>query len=396
MTTDCQFVTRALSELFREGVAGAMERERTAFDRLTSPCENSLVLFGAGGIGRKTAAGLHSLGIAPLSFADNNPSLWGKEVAGIPISSPQEALKRFGSNAAFVVTIWRGEGPERTRDRVRFLQDLGCTRVCTFGPLYWKYSDTFLPHYAAAPAHEVHQRAEEILEAALLWDDDATRREFLSQIRWRLSFDFDVLSDPVQHPAYFPPDLFCMTGEDVFVDCGAYDGDTLFSLLEQPQPAFRRIFAFEPDPRTFARLSERVSALPCRSSILLHQAATGMKTGRLRFSADGTPSSALGDGDTEVDCVALDEALKGIEPTFIKMDIEGAELAALEGSRQIIQQYAPILAISSYHRQDHLWNVARLIHSMRSDYHFFLRPHMQEAWDVICYAVPDHRLKKSA
>lgn len=310
--------------------------------------------------------------------------------------SPREAVERFGDSAAFVVTIWRGEGPERTGDRVRFLQELGCRRVSTFGPLYWKYPEIFLPHYAAAPAHLVHHRASEVLEAALLWDDAASRQEFLSQIRWRLFFDFDALANPVEHPAYFPPDLLSMTAEDVFVDCGAYDGDTLASLVAQPGPAFRKAIAFEPDPASFAKLKQRLSALSRRGSVVLHQAATGALTGRCRFQAGGSPTSALGAGDTEVECVTLDDALEGVAPTYIKMDIEGEELNALEGARHVIQRHAPILAISSYHRQDHLWNVARLIDSIRTGYRFFLRPHMQETWDLVCYAIPEHRLKSNA
>lgn len=385
-----------IRQLLLEGMDGAVEREKNEFDRFAGPFATSLVLFGCGTIGRKTAAGLQSLGIEPLAFADNNSALWGKQINGVPVMSPQEAYRRFGETAAFVVTIWRGEGPERMRDRVAFLRGLGCKHVSTFGPLYWKYPKVFLPHFGAAPAHQVHQRADEVLEAALLWEDEASRQEYLSQIRWRLFFDFDGLADPVNHPAYFPPDLCSLTPDEVFIDCGAYDGDTLTSLLEQPQPSFRTVIAFEPDPSSFARLSQKVAALPCKDSIILRQAATGASSGRVRFSADGSPTSTIGSGDIEVDCVTLDEALNGWKPTYLKMDIEGAELAALRGARKIIEQHAPVLTICSYHQQDHLWNVARLIHSLRPDYHFFLRPHMVEVWDLVCYAIPSHRLKSQS
>src|SRR5271157_6014592 len=84
-----------IREFLSEGVAAAIERERTAFDILTAPFEHSLVLFGAGTIGRKTAAGLQSLGIAPLAFADNNSTLWGKRIDGVTVMSPQDAVARF-------------------------------------------------------------------------------------------------------------------------------------------------------------------------------------------------------------------------------------------------------------------------------------------------------------
>jgi hypothetical protein len=167
-------VREQIQDLLAEGSTGAVHRERTAFDELAGPFGNSLVLFGAGGIGRKTLAGLRKLGIEPLAFADNNPKLWEQPLQGVQVMSPREASARYGKTAAFVVTIWCGEGWDRMRDRVRFLRDLGCEHVLTFGPLYWKYPEVFLPHYAAAPAHQVHEQADAVLQAVALWDDEAS------------------------------------------------------------------------------------------------------------------------------------------------------------------------------------------------------------------------------
>lgn len=385
-----------IQELLGEGAAGAIEREKTAFDELAGPIGTSLVLFGAGGIGRKTLAGLRKLGIEPLAFADNNAKLWEQPLNGVPVLPPAEAAARYGKSAVFVVTIWSGEGLDRMHDRVRLLRQLGCERVCTFGPLYWKYADTFLPHYAAAPAHEVHAQAGAVLQAAGLWEDAASRNEYLSQIRWRLLFDFDGLAGPVEHTIYFPPDLCSLIEGEVFVDCGAYDGDTLVSFLAQPQPGFKRIIAFEPDPGSFAKLSQRVAGLSEKASITLHKAATGAENGTIRFSGEGTPASSMGSGDIEVDLVKLDDVLRDEVPTYLKMDIEGAELDALAGARQTIERHAPILTVSSYHKQDHVWKIPSLIHSFNPEYRFFLRPQMMDVWDLVCYAIPERRLKRGA
>jgi FkbM family methyltransferase len=385
----------SIRELLSEGAAGALERERTTFDRMTEPFSRTLVLFGAGGIGRKTLAGLRRVGIEPLLFADNNPALWGKQINGISVVSPQEACARYGKTAAFVVTIWCGEGWDRMKDRLQFLRELGCDRVATFGPLFWKYPEVFLPHYAAESAHKVHEEADAVLQAAALWNDDASRREYESQIRWRLFFDYDGLADPVSHRIYFPSDVCPLIANEVFVDCGAYDGDTIEGFLAQPQPGFKKIVAFEPDPGSFAKLERKVVALPSKESIVLHEAATGATNGSVFFSADGLPSSAMGAGTTEVRCVKLDDALIDEFPTYIKMDIEGAEPGALLGARRIIERHAPVLAICSYHRQNHVWEIPRLIQSMNPDYHFFLRPHLIEVWDLVCYAIPAHRLKRT-
>jgi FkbM family methyltransferase len=396
MNTTETNIHEQIEDLLREGEAGAMRREATAFYDVAGPLGQSLVLFGAGGLGRKTLAGLRKLGIEPLAFADNNPRLWEKPMNGVPVLRPVEAAARYGKSAVFVVTIWCGEGSDRMGDRVRFLRELGCERVTPFGQLYWKHSSTFLPHYAAAPAHEVHQQASGVLQAARLWEDDASRNEYLSQIRWRLFFDFDGLAAPVQHPIYFPSDLCRLMEGEVFVDCGAFDGDTLASFLAQPQPGFRKIIAFEPDPGSFAKLTHKVSSLPARDSIVLHKAATGAQNGRVQFSGDGTPAASVGAGDIEVDCVKLDDVLRDEVPSYLKMDIEGAELDALAGARGIIERHTPVLAICSYHKQDHVWKIPNLIHSFKPDYRFFLRPHVLDVWDLVCYAIPSRRLLRSS
>src|SRR5580704_14831234 len=113
MRTAAPTIQEQIQELLREGRAGAIHREKTAFDDAVGPLGRSLVLFGAGGIGRKTLAGLRKIGIEPLAFADNNTALWGSKVNGVPLMSPQEAASLYARSAAFVVTIWCGEGHDR-------------------------------------------------------------------------------------------------------------------------------------------------------------------------------------------------------------------------------------------------------------------------------------------
>lgn len=387
---------KSVEELLDEGKAGALAREQTEFDRLAGPLAQRLVLFGAGGLGRKTLAGLRHLGIQPLAFADNNSALWDRTVDGVPVLSPAEAARRYGQSAAFVVTIWKARATERMAQREQQLRELGCRCVLSFGLLFWKYPDVFLPHYAVDLPHRVHEQAEAIFSTCDLWSDEASRREYLAQLRWRLHLDFGVLPDPVGHTIYFPQDLCPLVPGEVFVDCGAFDGDTIRSFLALPAPSFGKIFAFEPDPANFLGLQDNLRQCPQREAIVAFQAAVGERQGRVVFSAEGTESSALGASGIEVDCVALDDVLKGdVAPTYIKMDIEGAELDALGGARRVIAEHRPVLAICSYHRQDHLWKVPQLIRSIAPDYSFFLRPHLLEVWDLVCYAIPRHRLSRT-
>jgi FkbM family methyltransferase len=381
--------------LLEEGVAAACERERRAFDELAGPVGNSIILFGAGGLGRRCLAGLRRYGLEPLAFADNNPRLWGSEVDGLRVLSPTEAATRFSRTAVFVITIWGARGSDRMNDRVSALRSLGCDTVMPFGPLVWRYPDGVLPHYGVDLPHGVLEQSHDVLEAFDLWADAESRREYIAQLRWRLVFDFEELGPPALDTIYFPPDLVKLHANELFVDCGAFDGDTLRQFLVTSNGAFEQYIAFEPDPGNFSRLTDSLTSLPdaVRRRIETSRSAVAAEDGTARFSAEGGPSSHVGEGELEVEAIALDGYLRNRRPTFIKMDIEGAEPAALAGACRHIREDAPILAISCYHRQDHLWAIPLLINSINGDYSFYLRPHDLEGWDLVCYAIPRSRLR---
>jgi FkbM family methyltransferase len=387
---------KQLEELLKESVPSATHRERCAFDELASPVNGSLVLFGAGGLGLKTLNGLTRAGIKPLAFADNKPSLWGTHLGNLPVLSPEEAAHQYAESAAFVVTIWRAGGGHRLEHTRRQLQGLGCTKVISFATLFWKFSDIFLPYYALGLPHLLLAQSGSITRAYGLLADHDSRKEYLAQIRWRLRLDFDGLPSPAGHRQYFADDLFDLRDDEVFVDCGAYDGDSLREFFGQKRAFKGRYIAIEPDPVNLNSLKECVSALEADNCdrVSIFPVAVGRRSGTVSFEGTGLPSSsACSGGSYKVRMLPLDEILQGLDPTFIKMDIEGAEMDALAGARRLIGKSRPILAISAYHRPDHLWRIPLLIGSISKEYSIFMRPHNEEGWDLVCYAVPRERLK---
>ncbi len=385
----------ALAELLSEDISGLKVRETTTFDRLVAPFEASLVLFGAGNLGRRTLKGLRQVGVEPLAFADNNPDLWNKPVDGLLVLSPGEAAAKFGHRAAFVITIWGACSSHRIPQTQHRLHNLHCTRVVSFAPLYWKYPQVFLPYFCFDLPHKFIQQADQIRAGFRLWADEPSRREYLAQLRFRFWLDFDSLTGPVAGEQYFPDDLFECSPDEVFVDCGAFDGDTLRVFLKRQEGSFKQIVALEPDPLNFQTLQEYISRLDSsvRDKITIMPIAAGAAIGKARFTGDGLESSSISsNGTIEVKVAPLDEILQGISTTYIKMDIEGAEPEALEGAARIIRKDLPILATSVYHCFDHLWRLPLLIQARSQRYRFFLRPHGNEAFDLVCYAVPSDRL----
>lgn len=225
--------------------------------------------------------------------------------------------------------------------------------------------------------------------------DETSKATLIAYLNQRISAR-EIYCHEVFHPQhYFPEELIRLDAEEVFVDGGAYNGDSIAAFLQalkqQDAPPPAKIFAFEPDQATFKLLEQNTVNLPqcvCINAGIWHKDAT------LRFSAGHALSSALTDapdGD-EIALNSIDNVVTGEKVTFIKMDIEGAELAALKGAEATIAAHYPILAISLYHKPADLITIPQFIHQVQPGYRFYLRAHHPRlACELVLYAIPPHR-----
>lgn len=392
-----------LDLLLSEPIDAARRRQSTAFELIAGDRVDNIVLFGAGSLGRRTVVDLRADGIEPLAIADNNPGRWGSDVEGLIVLSPDDAAARFGTMAIFVVTIWTAGSPHRLADTMAQLQGLGCQRVAPFAWLAWRHPQHMLPHYAIDMPTRVLSQAQAVRAAFDLLSDSQSEAEYVEQVRWRLTGDPGCLRSPVDGAQYLVDDVARARSDESFLDCGAYDGDTLRDWLATRGPSFQHYLALEPDSDNRRRLDGFVGSLPAavadRISVLPY--AVGASTGTVTFDNGGTASSSVGIASratgtsTEVDCIRIDELVTSLHhptPTFVKLDIEGAEPEALAGAATFISRHSPLLALCVYHRQNHLWEIPLQVASLRPDYSFYLRPHNEEGWDLVCYAVPPSRV----
>ncbi|MDO9019572.1 MAG: FkbM family methyltransferase [Deltaproteobacteria bacterium] len=385
-----------LDRLLAETVPDARARESSRFGDIADDPSRPVVLLGSGGLGRRTLAGLRAIGREVVAFTDNSSSRWGSEVDGVPVLSPDEAARRYGESAVFIVSIWRAEGGFRTSALVDELRARGCRRVARIGELYWAHPAQFLPYFGIDLPSRALASADAIREALSLFDDPASRAEYVEQVRWRLHLDADGLAAKASEPIYFTPEIVRFRDDEVLVDAGAFDGDTLGAFVSATGGRFARAVALEPDPKNLDRLHARVAAFDpeTRARIELVPVALGREDGEARFVADGTGAARLSrSAETVVPLRRLASIPGGADVTFFKLDIEGAEPAALEGAREIIERNRPLLTVSVYHEQDHLWRIPLLLREMLpSGYRWFLRAYSREGFDLVLYAIPHERL----
>lgn len=216
------------------------------------------------------------------------------------------------------------------------------------------------------------------------FDDDASRRCFLSVMLYRLTWDARWL-EPVRLPyrdMYFFTDALAVGRDEVLVDGGAFDGDTVAAFTARTRGTHSRIHAFEADPANLGPLRGRVGTIP---RVTIHPVGLWSHRDTLRFSSGQGPGGRLGEGgDVTVPVQALDEVDIG-PVTLIKLDIEGAEIPALRGAADTIQRYRPKLAVAVYHDVGDFAAIPDLIEILRPNSRYRLRHHSPFHHDTVLY-----------
>jgi FkbM family methyltransferase len=384
---------RILAEMEAETPEARVVRRHGLFDQSAGPYANQVVLFGAGELGRWILARLRRLGIEPVCFADNNQMRWGTQVHDVDVLSPSDAVEQFGKSACFVVAIYNGSSARRQ------LREMACSRVISAARLFWKYPSEFMPDLGIDLPERILEHAEQIRQCFSLLSDEQSRQELCDQIEWRYWMRSEYLPLPVNnHELYFPTDLVAEFEDEVLVDCGAFDGDSIRSFMRRGK-SFRHLYALEPDATSQASLHACISKLPdmLRERVTVWPYALGNKDEQVKFveTHDVTSKVSTSGEGVAIESRRLDSLPWGHKPTYIKMDIEGSEPVALAGGAELLKSESPVLAICLYHRTEHLWQIPNLIHSLAPDYSLYLRRYAEDCWEQVCYAVPRHRWKKS-
>ena len=186
-------------------------------------------------------------------------------------------------------------------------------------------------------------------------------------------------------------------GYTAYADLGAYNGDTIRETLAY-FPTVKRITAFEPSPKTFAKLMryldtvEGVSLSPFNLCAWDKAETVALTDGSGRNTAIGAGADTKTQSGAVVHtsaCDSLDNRCdyKG-EKLFIKYDVEGAEKEAILGSEKIIMNNETDLLVSLYHKSEDLFSLPLMLREKLPDHKFYLRKHPYiPAWDINLYVV---------
>ncbi len=292
--------------------------------------KRNIVIFGSGINGKGIAQSLKACGIMPVCYVDNAEDKWGTQVEGLEVKRPSEI--DFKAVDAVVVT-----------------------------PFKQKIVDA------------MHKQLLEL----------GAREETLLNYK-------DFSANVLEYELYFDPDLIKLHEDEVFVDAGALTLETSLRFIEECRKnhiQHYRIHAFEPDYVSYGKCINMLKDMP-DAAIQLYDAGLWSENTTLYFAETGNAASRISmeQTGTLIKTVALDSCIS--DPvTFIKMDIEGAELEALKGSREILKQYRPRLAISLYHKREDLVEIPSYIKELVPEYKLYIRHYSNASVETVLYAV---------
>lgn len=378
---------------FRE----ALRREMKNF--VNAVKKENIVVYGGADYGIRYLKLFRIFGLKSsiVAVAEDDPSKWGTLIEGIHCDSIESIVKKYEDPLVIICSEYIREIKKKLRAyHVRLYED---DRFLDFLYTQWMYEvDTPKDNNAICYVQgamniiqklDMEDKLDDMRERLFSYLPDHRSRQLINtRITFYLTGNIELLKkhDGLQVPEYFDDNYVTLGEEEVFVDCGSFSGDSIDDFIESVAGKYDHIYGFEPDARNYKMLCSKVGKSNLRN-IDIYEMAVGKEKGELGYYSDGTMGSHISDdGNVVVPVETLDNMING-KVTFIKMDVEGAELDALKGARKIIKSQKPTLAVCIYHKALDIFEIPAYIHDLVPEYNFKIGWHSHGSTNnMILYA----------
>lgn len=337
--------------------------------------DKTIVMYGMGNGADKILAVCEHYGITVSDFFASDGFVRGHSFHGKTVLSYSAVKEKYGSDNLIVLLSFGSSLPSVLElfKKVNKECEMYAPDVPVCGDSLFDL-DFFNSHKS------------EIIKAYELLCDDESKKIYENVILYKLTGKLGYLFDAES----CKDESYSLLGAKNFrvaADLGAYNGDTVRELFEY-SPHLEKIYAFEPDPRNFRKLSTYCESFEGSASIIPLNAAAWNQDTALVFGGEGNRNSGIcaptkTAKTLEVKGRSLDSVLLKNRVDYVKYDVEGAEKQALEGSRETILAHRPALLVSAYHRSEDIFALPLQIHELRPDYKLYYRryPYIP-AWDL--------------
>jgi FkbM family methyltransferase len=354
----------------------AAEAAKAASAGIVGRPDARVAIYGTGFLGRWAAKWLVQQGMNLVACFDGDPAKAGGTVCGVTIHGADE-VESIRPDLVFI-TARHAVGAVS-----RYLADRAIPHV------------SFDGYYAAG-------HLDDFAGVAPLFADERSQHVLQSILMVMLSGDRRYCEEIFEKDQYFCLPRFCGAENETYIDAGAYTGDSIERFLWAHYGVFKEIHAFEPGVRQFQAMSKRIArlseewALP-QDAIQLNKVGLGAGSATMASATHSGQLQSLqlemndspSDTGVPIQIQSLDAYLDGRRATFIKADVEGMEMALIEGARATIVNFRPKLAICVYHYPSDIHEIAVRLKQLVPEYQMALRHHSPQFMESVLYAWAD-------
>ena len=318
--------------MMRDTLIKLLEDNKKKIDNLKSQTAK-VIVFGAGNTTALYEKSFEAEGIPVDGVIDNDPSKINKFILGKRVAIAKDAMNSYEKNNLLLIST--------AVDKTYHELSSWATKhgLCSCSVDEYIFAD----------------RLDEIIECYDLFVDAESKRLYYQIIAWRLLHKKTDIPFPYGEQYFSYPEFCVLNPNEVFVDIGAYVGDSMERYLMTHEGIVGKIYAFEPDITNFKAMKYRVERLKKEwalsdEQIKLIPYGVGRENAELAIVQD---VQGLGNKMVEGDCLAeekvhvvfLDDFFKDEKVDFLKADIESFEYDMLCGAEKIIRRDRPKIAV---------------------------------------------------
>jgi len=353
---------------------------------ILNPCivnASKIIIYGAGYNGLGATRELRQLGVHIDGICDSNENLSGKTLCGVQIFG-LKSLITLDKNTTIIIT------PCLASIKIeKMLREMGFNNLFVHTSAYGPH--VALKFYSENCKEKQNISAQNKDKIDFVFNnlsDEHSKAVFNANMKLWLYGDYEEAINTRTQGGYYPHGIINLGKDEVFVDCGAYTGDSALEFSEKTNGNYRMIYAYEADELSYGMAKNFVKTKNL-NNISINNIGVFSRKETLNFVTDDSVGNRIASqGETQIQVDSLDNLLekRPYPVTYIKMDIEGAEMDALYGAYKIITEDSPKLAICVYHKFGDIWEIPNHILTHFPDYNIYIR-NEYVLYDYVCFAV---------
>lgn len=195
---------------------------------------------------------------------------------------------------------------------------------------------------------------------------------------WEKDFEYNSVNQ------YFEP-FINPENIEYFIDTGAFDGDTSKIAIKKFE-SLKKIYLIEPNKNAFEAAKKHLSSTKSPKIIFMNVAISNINGIGFITTEFGSANKLNPLGKQKVNIRKLDDIINS-RVDYIKLDVEGEELNALLGAKNILLKYRPRIAVSVYHNPTHLWEIPAFVEKLNLSYKIYLRHYTEGIYETVMYFV---------